>query len=240
MTHRTLPALVALPFMFAGRFTFVLVVLLLLLALFPFLEATERSYVFLRVLFSLLLFSAFLISSGPLWTITVGLLLFLPALIVHWVNFAVTSFALAVLDGCLAVAVYSVLAATILDAIFRTRKVTYETIGGALCVYLLLGLFGAAVCALMELLQPGSFRLVEPVGENDGHFVFGDRGYAQFVYYSFATLTTLGMGDIIPLTNPARTFSYLEAVAGQFYLAVMVARLVGLHIAQPGVEHPGS
>jgi hypothetical protein len=51
------------------------------------------------------------------------------------------------------------------------------------------------------------------------------------LYFSFVTLTTLGYGDIVPVGNMARTFCWLEAVVGQMYIAVLVARLVGLHIA---------
>jgi hypothetical protein len=55
---------------------------------------------------------------------------------------------------------------------------------------------------------------------------------ANFIYYSFVTQTTLGYGDFTPITAPARSLSLLEAVFGQLYLAVLIARLVGLHITQ--------
>ena len=51
-------------------------------------------------------------------------------------------------------------------------------------------------------------------------------------YFSFVTLTTLGYGDIVPVSGPAKTFSTLEAIVGQLYIALLVARLVGLHTAQ--------
>jgi hypothetical protein len=54
----------------------------------------------------------------------------------------------------------------------------------------------------------------------------------HFTYFSYVTLTTLGYGDITPLSNTARSMAILESMFGQFYLAVMIARLVGLHIAQ--------
>jgi hypothetical protein len=56
------------------------------------------------------------------------------------------------------------------------------------------------------------------------------------LYFSFATLTTLGYGDIVPVSAIARTLATLEAITGQLYLAVLVARLVGLHIAE-SLEH---
>jgi hypothetical protein len=55
---------------------------------------------------------------------------------------------------------------------------------------------------------------------------------SHFIYYSFVTMSTLGYGDITPISNSARSLSLLEAVVGQLYIAVLIARLVGMHIAQ--------
>jgi hypothetical protein len=52
------------------------------------------------------------------------------------------------------------------------------------------------------------------------------------IHSSFVTLTTLGYGDITPVSAPARSFATMEAMAGQVYLEVLVARLVGMHISQ--------
>jgi hypothetical protein len=60
---------------------------------------------------------------------------------------------------------------------------------------------------------------------------FFQEGIVSYIYYSFVTLTTLGYGDISPITPEVKTLSILEAVVGQLYLAVILARLVGLHIA---------
>ncbi len=61
---------------------------------------------------------------------------------------------------------------------------------------------------------------------------FGGRNSTDALYFSFVTLTTLGFGDIAPISPLARTLVMLEAVTGQLFLAVLVARLVGLHITQ--------
>ena len=78
------------------------------------------------------------------------------------------------------------------------------------------------------------FSVLEAI--NPGSFAIGDRqievGLSLFIYYSFVTITTLGYGDISPITAPANSFSFLEAVTGQLYLAILIARLVGIHIAQ--------
>ena len=82
---------------------------------------------------------------------------------------------------------------------------------------------------LVELLYPGSFQMPS------GFSLSGDPGdeYA-FIYYSFVTLTTLGYGDITPLSAFARTFAWMEAVVGQLFLAVLVARMVGLRLLEAG------
>lgn len=59
---------------------------------------------------------------------------------------------------------------------------------------------------------------------------FGSSSFAETAYFSFVTMTTMGYGHVTPTSAPARTAAYLQAVFGQFYLAVLVARLVALHI----------
>jgi hypothetical protein len=98
-----------------------------------------------------------------------------------------------------------------------------------MCAYLLLGMVWAMVFSLIEILAPGSFLhggqpLVAILSETRQPPISG------FIYYSFVTLTTLGYGDITPNSSPAAAFSSLEAVTGQFYIAILVARLVALHI----------
>jgi len=94
---------------------------------------------------------------------------------------------------------------------------------GAICVFLLLGIIWAFGYALLELAVPDSFKGFDP-----GH---GPGADSAWLYFSFVTLTTLGYGDITPVTAVARTLAYLQAVAGQFYIAVLVAGLVSGYIS---------
>jgi len=94
---------------------------------------------------------------------------------------------------------------------------------GAICIYLLLGVMWSIAYAVTEYAQPGSFKgvteAVAPAWNRD------------WVYYSFVTITTLGYGDITPLTETARSLSFAEAIVGQFYIAVAVAGLVSGYIS---------
>lgn len=93
---------------------------------------------------------------------------------------------------------------------------------GAICIYLLLGVMWSILYAFIEFLQPGSFRgLTEQLAGTWNR---------DWVYYSFVTLTTLGYGDITPVSQTARSVSLTEAIVGQFYIAVLVAGLVSAYI----------
>ena len=117
-------------------------------------------------------------------------------------------------------------AVSILKYVLRRGHVTADKIYAAICVYLLIGYAWAFAYSAMEQLNPGSFSASnEPIAMH----VYAARS-PQMGYFSFVTLTTCGYGDIIPRSQAARTFAVLEAVMGQMYLAILVARLVGLRI----------
>lgn len=113
--------------------------------------------------------------------------------------------------------------------LLTARKVTMDTIAASLCVYMLLGLLWASVFGLTEVLEPQSFVFAHAEGVTPGRF--GQPGTGTELYYSLVTLSTLGYGDITPVSSPARLFAATEAIMGQLFLAVLIARLVGLQIA---------
>jgi len=109
----------------------------------------------------------------------------------------------------------------IFRGVVQSRTVTTETLYGAITAYLLLGITWAWGYVLVEQLHPGAFRCASAA---DGRVVPPD-----LTFLSFITLTSVGYGDIVPVSRHARALAILEAVAGQMYLAVFVARLVGMH-----------
>jgi len=103
-------------------------------------------------------------------------------------------------------------------------EITANRVVGAICVYLLLGVIWALSYSVLELAVPGSFA---------GFDAWGDRGWdSEWLYFSFVTMTTLGYGDLLPISAAARAMAYMQAVFGQFYIAILVAGLVGAYIAQ--------
>lgn len=110
--------------------------------------------------------------------------------------------------------------------IFIWHKVDLNSLIGAFCVYLLLGLIWALLYRLLDLYGLATFSGNINANEQE---IFPD-----LLYFSFVTLASLGYGDIAPIGGLVRTFAYLEAVIGQFYLAVMVASLVGVYSNRRG------
>jgi hypothetical protein len=117
-----------------------------------------------------------------------------------------------------------------LRAIFDSRQVTFDTLCASLCIYLLLGLVWAPAYSAVDLLDPAAFTCTVETAKPRGWLRLG-RGETAVLYFSFATLTTLGYGDIVPTSPISRMLASIEAIAGQLYLTVLVARLVGMHIA---------
>jgi hypothetical protein len=105
---------------------------------------------------------------------------------------------------------------------FKPGVVTFHRVQGSVAVYLLLGLAWAHAYFLVALIHPGAFN-TPPAAD-------GINEMPQFVYYSFVTLTTVGYGDITPIHPFARSLATLEALVGQLYPAILIARLVSLEI----------
>jgi hypothetical protein len=118
-----------------------------------------------------------------------------------------------------------VLSWALADTVFRSEQVRMDQVLGGVVLYLNVGLTFATIYALLDHLSPGAFQLPEPVPERPLH-------PAYFVYFSLATLTTVGSDDTLPLAAAARSLSTLEAAMGQLYPAIILARLVSLEVSQ--------
>jgi voltage-gated potassium channel len=110
-----------------------------------------------------------------------------------------------------------------LTRVLRHRRVTHETVLGALCTYVLVGLLFAFVFLAINDLRGTAF-FAQP----------GVHSQSEFVYFSFVALTTLGFGDLSPSVGLPQALTALEALLGQIFLVTMVARLVTLWVRQDG------
>ncbi len=138
---------------------------------------------------------------------------------------------IALLSGIAGALFFVYVAGIILADLMAARRVTIDTIGGAACGYLMIGLAFGSLYFVIELLHPGAFNLAESARSS---FRAMNAGYLHLAYYSIVTLTTVGYGDINAKIPIAENLSAIEAMIGQFYIAVLVARLVSIQILQRG------
>lgn len=116
----------------------------------------------------------------------------------------------------------------IIHSIFVSRQISLDSIFGAICGYLLLGIAWGLMFAMIYSTNSESFRLDDSIGRQ---LERGDSSTQVFMYYSFVTLTTVGYGEITPLSSTTRTLAWVEAMTGQLYLAVLIAGLIGALVA---------
>jgi len=119
----------------------------------------------------------------------------------------------------------------IFSDVIRSRVVDLNTVSGAACVYLLMVLCFAALFSVVEWAQPGSFSLGAATESGSLTGISPGPVDTRLTYFSMITLTTIGYGDILPRSAQARALAGLEGVIGQLYLAIIIARLVGLEIS---------
>lgn len=168
------------------------------------------------IFFSLLLISGIASMSGrkKVFVIVSGIAII--ALIVRWIDSFFALPALDVLNYLATITCTVLFCIVILARVLMKGPITFRRIQGAIAVYLLLGLAWAHAYELIEYLGPGSFT-----------GAFRDAGrFSSWMYFSFVTLATLGYGDIAPVHPAARSLAVAEAITGQLYLAILIARLV--------------
>jgi hypothetical protein len=121
---------------------------------------------------------------------------------------------------------------TILEVVLDSQPVTLETLQAAFCVFLLIGLVWAYAYLLIELIAPGSFQLRGGDPHGWTHHSLRRIWLLRFLILSYSTLTSRGYGELTPASDFANIAGCLEAMTAQVYLAVVIARLVGLQASR--------
>jgi len=154
--------------------------------------------------------------------IYMALLLAAPMFIATWLSHLHQNIDLFVFGHLFGAILVGFLIKLLVNFIFFQKEVTKEVIYAAVVVYLLLALLWAFAYLTLDYFYPNSFTFPEVSATN----------FYRYLYFSFVTITTLGYGDISPLTQKAGSLVILEAVTGQIYLVVIVAWLVGMHVSR--------
>ena len=214
-----------------GRYTVLLFTILLMIVAQPLFATHKLAQAFVTLLMSLVLLAALYSLSESRGFFIFGLILMAPAFIARWI---VQFFPSSTVDVIAAISASTFIFFTVIALVrqlFNVRRVTLDTIAAAICAYLLMALAWGFMFALVAFKQPDAFSaglVLKP--SRDSASIIAELH--NFIYYSFVCLTTTGYGDIAPRSEIARMLSILESVCGQMYLAVLIARLVSLEVAQ--------
>lgn len=209
-----------------------LIALVVLLVVIPFVDKFANGNVIEAALLTLVLLSAVPAIGGRGRTLFLAALLVIPALVGTRVNHLRPGLLPRGVTVVAAIAFVAFVIVCLLGFILRAAWVNAEVLCSAVAAYLLLALLWAFAYTLVARLVPDSFEFT---AKADAH-----RSMARFeaLYFSFVTLTTVGYGGILPVSNAARMLAALEAVTGVLYVAVLIARLVSLYSRnQPANPH---
>ena len=210
-------------YLYERRFLILLILCFTTLLVGPFIGDDHRLRYLFDLVVSVIFLSAMFAIVEKIRQLLISVCLAVPMLVAMWSQYLFESRALAISGEICGVLFFAYAIIHIVKHILKQEEVTKETIFAALVIYMLAAFMWARIYSLLEMLQSSSFSM--PAGH-----LFGDR--LVFLYYSFVTITTLGYGDITPLTDKASALTIVEAISGQIYLVVLVAWLVGMHVSK--------
>ena len=206
-----------------NRFLILLVLILFTIVLTPFLDMFIETRILMDVFLTIIFIAIILAIRSKRSQLIIASFLALPLTISTWSFYFVQLTTISLLTAIFGALFFGDTVINILIIVVKSEEVTRETIFAAVVAYLLIALMWAFLYMILEMVVPGSFFVPEMSVRS---------GNMQFEYFSFVTITTLGYGDIIPLSNRASALALLEALIGQIYLVVLVAWLVGMHVSK--------
>ena len=200
----------------------------------PFVEEIKGGELIVSILFSLVLVSAVLAVAARKSVLVIAIVLAIPAIAGRWINHFRPDLvppAVFLVAGILLIAF---VIAHLLGFILRAPVVTTEVLCASISAYLMFGLMWAMAYWLVDRLTPGgAFSFNTNAGPRS------IEGFSGF-YFSFITLSTVGYGDITPVSRIARWLAAMEAMTGSLYVAVLIARLVSLYRSGKEKFHIGN
>ena len=189
----------------------------------PFIEELEAGHLILALLFSLVLLAAVVAVADRKRTLVIAIVLALPAITARWINnFWPDVVHPAVFLVC-ALLLLAFVIGHLLHFILHAPVVTVEVLCASIATYLMLGLMWTVAYWLADQLTPGG-----AFSFNTNRGAQSMNGFTGF-YFSFITLSTVGYGDITPVSRAARWLAAMEAMTGLLYVAVLIARLVSVY-----------
>ena len=222
---------------FRHRFAILFVLLFCVILIPPYFDDAAWVASFWRGLFTLVLLWALYTVSGSRRTLILAALLLVPTISSTWLVDHGQERMLEYLDNITNIAYFGLICVFLGQYILTTRRVTLEVIFASMCLYMMLAVLWAAIFTNLQIFYGDAFLFQGNVAQEAG--ITAENLYRHMIYYSFVTLSTLGYGDITPVHLVAKNWAAMEAMIGQFFIAIIIARLVSVYTVQEQAEGPG-
>jgi hypothetical protein len=212
-----------------SRFLVLLVGLVAMIGFLPILAEDRHASVALDAALIFVLIACIWSMGQRKRVIAIGCALLVPAAVAAWITDDSFGPQLDIIGLLCALTFLAITALALLVNIVRQRDVVSDTILGGICVYLLFAVMWALLYEVMERLHPGSFG---PWPTPTGALSLKRLVTPDLIYYSVFVLSTIGPQDVHPISGAARAWTGIEAMVGQLYLAVLIARLVSRQVVR--------
>jgi len=210
--------------LYKEKFTFLLCSLFFYTIAVPFFDKLPQNRLYAQLFFLIVLVSSVFAVSAKKRDLILVLILTCISILILCLNQFVENKNILMVDIISKVIFNGCLIYIILGHFYQSKWISRNTISAALITYVLLTLLWANLYFLIELMYPDSFTIPHEA-------IMADPPILR--YFSFVTITTLGYGDIAPVSSQARMIAVVEAFVGQMYVAILIARLVAIHTSQP-------
>lgn len=217
-----------------NRFRILLGFMLAMLILGPLFQAQPYGLGVIRVIESSALIGAIYAISRKRSDLIIAAIIATPTVIGRWLPWYATNLPVFVTVTAATAAFLAFVAYKIIAEVARLRTVTFDTIFGAACGYLLLGAIWAFLYAIVNVVSHPGFVFNNTANLPAGAELLQESRLINLFYFSFITLTSTGLGDILPVAPMAKGLTVCEVIIGQFYVATLVARLVSLQVISSG------
>jgi hypothetical protein len=200
-----------------------LVALALFFFFFPFVDEIKGGDIIAVILLSLVLLCGVIAVADHKGLFFIALVLAVPAIVGRWISYFRPDLVPPPMFLTTGLVLIAFVVATLLRFVFRAPSVNSEVLCASISAYLMLGIIWTIAYWLVDQLTPGGAFAFNTTGEKQSM-----QGFNSF-YFSFITLSTVGYGDITPVSKVARMLAAMEAMTGSLYVAVLIARLVALY-----------
>ena len=213
------------------RFSLLLLALIFNILLAPLvadlnLGATLGS-IAIQIAFTFLLIIIVFVAGHNKKIVTAYIILACTALIFSWLSISNNTYPILLANHLFSFIALALAIILIIKEALLSECVTLDTIAASLCAYLLLGFAFASIYALIDIIEPNSF--ISSIHGSDESISLALSDLDR-IYFSFVTMLTVGYGDIVPHSPPAKLTTIIEGFVGQVYLVVLIARLVGVRL----------